>query len=345
MNFPDVLALSLLLTSFAQAGPLQDETPPAPKPAPAVAATVDGHAITEEAIEARFQEKLRLQGPNIPPQHHAQVRESWHDQIVEELIDDHFLRREAEAAEVSVTEEEMRAFLERSLQGVLAMRRMTREELSQVFESAQGMGLDAYFDLQVKSPEVRAMLLRAELIEAKYPEKGRVTDEEVAVRYQEQAATNLSSPAMVRASHILITTSPEMSGEEKAAARKRAEEALVLARAPGADFAALAREHSQCPSAAQGGDLDFFPREDAMVEPFAAAAFALEVDGISEVVETQFGFHVILCTARREAFTVPLETAGVWIRDELRLEKTTPIFQQLLTELRAAAKIEYAEKS
>src|SRR5205823_720926 len=64
-------------------------------------------------------------------------------------------------------------------------------------------------------------------------------------------------------------------------------------------FGEVARAKSACPSKEQGGDVDFFPRGGSMVESFAAAAFALKTYEMSGVVQTQFGYHLILATDRR----------------------------------------------
>jgi peptidyl-prolyl cis-trans isomerase C len=68
-------------------------------------------------------------------------------------------------------------------------------------------------------------------------------------------------------------------------------------------FVAAAKKYSTCPSKMSGGDIGFFPRKDVVVEPFARAAFALEPFQISEPVKTEFGYHLILVTERKEAKT------------------------------------------
>ena len=110
----------------------------------------------------------------------------------------------------------------------------------------------------------------------------------------------------MRASHILIGVPQGADAVTKDAARKRAEGVLKQVKA-GKDFAALAKEHSQDPgSAVQGGDLGFFPRGQ-MVGPFDEAAFTLAPGAISDLVETQFGFHIIRVVEKQAARTVPLE--------------------------------------
>jgi parvulin-like peptidyl-prolyl isomerase len=107
--------------------------------------------------------------------------------------------------------------------------------------------------------------------------------------------------AEVSASHILIqwqdAPGPRRQGSRpivrtREEARARAESIQKLARARGADFAALAREHSDCPTAAEGGDLGRFSR-GRMLPAIEAAAFKLSVGGVSEVVETEFGYHIV----------------------------------------------------
>ena len=95
----------------------------------------------------------------------------------------------------------------------------------------------------------------------------------------------------IRASHILRNT----DGRSKDDALKEIED-LKAQIDDGANFAELAEEHSDCPSGSGGGDLGEFGR-GMMVKPFEEAAFGLDVDAISEPVETDFGYHLILRTA------------------------------------------------
>lgn len=114
--------------------------------------------------------------------------------------------------------------------------------------------------------------------------------------YYEQNAARLSGPEERRASHILISAAKDAPAAERQKARERAQELLAQVRKAPDSFAQLARKHSQDPgSAPNGGDLDFFPR-GAMVKPFEDAAFALKKGEISEVVESDFGFHIIRVT-------------------------------------------------
>jgi len=131
------------------------------------------------------------------------------------------------------------------------------------------------------------VLAEAELEYASGPPADRATLEQLARNQYDAAPQKFETPEQVRVRHILVSA-------KACEAETRARELLAKARQPGADFAALAKENSDDPgSAARGGDLGFFER-GRMTPAFEAAAFSLKQPGdLSDVVKTEFGYHVI----------------------------------------------------
>ncbi|MDP2218581.1 MAG: SurA N-terminal domain-containing protein [Hydrogenophaga sp.] len=114
--------------------------------------------------------------------------------------------------------------------------------------------------------------------------------------YYDQNAARLSGNEERRASHILLTLAPDASAADKAVVREKAAALLAQVKAAPHTFAEVAKANSQDPgSAINGGDLDFFAR-GAMVKAFEDATFALQKGAISELVESEFGFHIIQLT-------------------------------------------------
>lgn len=138
--------------------------------------------------------------------------------------------------------------------------------------------------------------------------------------YRAEGAKRFAIPEEVRASHILIAKGD--GAEQKA-------KALLQDLKNGKDFEALAKEHSADPgSGAKGGDLGVFGR-GRMVKPFEDAAFALQPGQLSDVVESQFGYHIIKLTERNPGGVKPYEE----VRETLYQEIT----QRMLNESRMKA--------
>jgi peptidyl-prolyl cis-trans isomerase D len=148
--------------------------------------------------------------------------------------------------------------------------------------------------------------------------------EEAAKNYYEQNKARYGTEEQRRASHILITA----EGSDKAAARKKAEEILAKVKAAPNDFAKLARENSKDPgSAAQGGDLGFFGR-GMMVKPFEETVYRLNNGEISDIVETDFGFHIIRVTEIKPAQAKPLAEVRADIERELKNQQAQKNFTE-----------------
>lgn len=144
------------------------------------------------------------------------------------------------------------------------------------------------------------------------------SDEEIQAHYESHQDA-YSHPEQLRARHILFKVPPDVTDEERNAIRARATEVLASAKA-GEDFAELAKQSSEDVTAASGGDLGYFGR-NMMTPPFEEAAFALEPGGISDLVDTQFGIHIIKLEEKRAAGVDTLEEAREKIIEELRKQR------------------------
>ncbi len=132
-----------------------------------------------------------------------------------------------------------------------------------------------------------------------------------------------------QASHILISASDEMSDEEKQAARQKAENLLMEVNKNPNNFAGLAKEHSDDPgSASQGGDLGFFGR-GVMVKAFEDKIYQMQVDEISDIVETSFGFHIIKLSAIKAAKVTEFDAVKDKIKEDLQRQKASEMFGEL----------------
>jgi len=135
-------------------------------------------------------------------------------------------------------------------------------------------------------------------IETKIVPSITVSAEEIKKFYDDNKS-GLAEESQVKASHILIGVDAAATPEVKAQAKAKAEATLQELKA-GKDFAATAKAVSTCPSKEQGGDLGFFGKGQ-MVPEFEQAAFALKPGELSNVVETQFGYHIIKVTEKKDA--------------------------------------------
>src|SRR5205807_7641190 len=153
-----------------------------------------------------------------------------------------------------------------------------------------------------------------------------------------------TTPEQVRASHILLKT----EGKDDAAVKGKAEEILKRAKA-GADFAELAKKNSEDEaSAKQGGDLDYFGK-GRMVPEFDQAAFSMEPGAISDLVKTQYGYHIIKLVDKKAAATRALPEVRQQIADQLAYERAqaqaADLAQSLEKDIRKAADLDRVGKA
>lgn len=155
-----------------------------------------------------------------------------------------------------------------------------------------------------------------------------VSDEDVK-SYYEQNVKRFTVEEQRRASHILIAADKDAPAEKKSAAKAKAEQLLAQLRKNPGDFAKLATENSQDPgSAERGGDLDFFGR-GMMVKPFEDVAYTLKQGEISNVVESDFGYHIIKVTDIKGGSVKTLDDVKAEITAEIKKQQGAKKYAEL----------------
>ena len=150
----------------------------------------------------------------------------------------------------------------------------------------------------------------------------QISDEEV-ISYYEYNMDTFSEPKKVKARHILFKLSETGSEEKENEIRAKAESVLKEAR-EGEDFIALAKKYSEGPTKTKGGDLGYFSFGQ-MVKPFEAAAFDLAPGQISDLVRTEFGYHIIKVEDVKEASTKPLDEVRAQILKTLAMNTSADL--------------------
>ena len=287
------------------------------------AVVVNGTTITQKALAFETQrmiEQMARQGQVPNEEIMPQVREDVLNRMIEEeLLYQDSQTKEIKVSDARVTEElasiKQRFPSEKEYQDALAGIDMSEAELTR--KITRGMAIE--------------QLIKNHVIQ------GTAVSDVESRAFYDQNARMFEKPEQIQARHILIKVEGDVTDEQKAEARTKIE--MVRKKAvDGGDFAALASEYSEGPSRAKGGDLGYFSRGQ-MVKPFDDAAFALEPGKISEVVETQFGYHIIEVTDRQPASVVSYETAQAQIVERLKQEKSRREIRQYIETLRAKADI------
>ena len=189
---------------------------------------------------------------------------------------------------------------------------------------------------QMKEDIKKGMTIKKFIVE-RFVDKTTIPEKEIKAYYESH--TNLfKQPEQVRASHILLKVEPKAKEPEKEAALKKIRE-IQKKQVKEDDFAKLAKEYSQGPSKAKGGDLGYFKRGQ-MVPAFEEVAFKLKPGEVSDIVTTKFGYHLIKVVDKKPASTVPYEETKERLGQYLKQEKVQKEVSQFVEKLRKEAKVE-----
>ena len=294
---------------------------PAEKLPVEVMAVVNGVKIMNTEVEAEMAKMLAGRGmpaDAIPPEQKKQVTRM----IVENMVSERLLALETK--DIEVTDADFDAELKKLTDA--------RGDLDK-FAQSQGMSV-----VQLKGKLRDMMKQRKWMDKATAGKVPEISDAEAKEFYDSNPQFFLV-PEQVSASHILFMVDQTAEPAKVTEALKKAEAAVK--RTAKEDFAKLAGELSEEPGAKErGGDLGFFPRQGAMVEPFAAAAFALKKGEVSkEPVRSQFGYHIIKVTDRKEGKTNTFEESKELIKNRNGMDRKRGAIDGILAELRTKAKV------
>lgn len=291
-----------------------------------VIAKVDGNTIEFGEIQAQVQQMLSQVPQDVPQETIKQQLPTLMSRTLNGLITEKLLKKAVADEGIEATEEDVDEQIaeiktqlpeDRSMEELLERQGMTmadfRERLAE--------------DLPIKK-----------LVEKKVSEPEEPSDEEVAEFYEENK-DQFVQPERVKARHILIGFEEDDSEEDKEKKQDEIEEIRAKIVEEDVDFSEMAKEHSTGPSASAGGELGEFS-QGQMVPAFEEVAFSQEVGEVSEPVETQFGYHLILVDERSSEETVSLEEARERIKEHLMQQAQQEEVEEYIKTLRDEADIE-----
>jgi parvulin-like peptidyl-prolyl isomerase len=316
----------------------------------ATVATVDGRAIPAKLYEMFLRNGREELGIDEATPEGRRALERLREGVVEELIDRALISQEAERRGLRVAPDVLDQREQREVTG------MGGEEKFQAFLQ----------DHNLTREEYRALLrdqIYGEMLTSEANKSATVTDDEIKKQFDEHKDDPaLQQPERITASHILVAARPtqiaaqlqqekNLAGaqldaavrEEMARRKAKAEDLRRRAATAGADFARLARENSDDDATkARGGDLGTFAH-DSHTRAFDEAAFALKVGEISQVVQTEYGFHIIKLNARAPARALTFDEAAPDIRKRLIAAKQAQTLREWLDAARSRAQVRVAE--
>lgn len=294
------------------------------KPSDEKVAVVNGVVIARIQFDKELKvhlERVSRQGRQITDDQMEELKKD----IIDGLIEREVLYQESQKAGIKIADQKV------DDQVAAIKKRFPNEE--EFKKALAGMGLT---EEDVREQIQHGLAIR-ELIDQKVANKVVITDEETKAYYDANPQL-FNQPEEVKASHILIKVEPTADDATKAAARKKVEE-LQQKLKDGGDFAELAKENSEGPSNARGGDLGYFKRGQ-MVKPFEDVAYSMKIDEVSDLVETRFGYHLIKVYDKKPEQTLAYADVKDKIAQRLKQEKVEKDATLYVEDLKKGAKIE-----
>lgn len=275
-------------------------------------AEVNKSGITSNQLQSAFLKAISGYDDAVLSSLDQSAIVSFKKNILDQLIDTELLYQQAQKEKIKISNDEINLEIDK-----------IKNNFSSPEEFDEALKVNNITPAQLKENIKRQLMINFILEEAR--KQVSISDEELLEYYNENKESFLE-PEQVHARHILVETEEEANN-------------LLLQLKEGlTDFAELAKEKSVGPSAPSGGDLGFFAKGQ-MVKEFEDAAFSLSPGEISEVVQSQFGYHIIKCEEKKEEYSPTFEEAKERISDTLKDQRETEALSALTSKLREEAVI------
>jgi peptidyl-prolyl cis-trans isomerase C len=287
------------------------------------AATVNGKPIFKSQYErelSMFQKRAAQKGRPLSDEDLITVKK----QILENLIETEMLYQQSQKEGIKVGGQAINDQIE-------TIKKRFPDEAAYV-KALDGMGIS---EKEIRSQIQRGLAIE-QLLDTNVRRKITVTEEE-SNKFYSNNPTLFKQPEQVKASHILIKVAPNAEEPVKIQARKKIKIIQKKIR-QGEDFGSLAKANSEGPTAQRSGDLGYFGRGQ-MVKPFEDAAFELNVGEVSDIVETQFGYHLIKVTDKKPARTIPYKEVKPMLEQHLKNEKEKTEIKSYIENLKKSTTI------
>jgi len=287
-------------------------------------AVVNGTVINQPEFDNemnRVLERLQRTGRFPNDLERSQIKK----QVLENLIARELLYQESQTKGIKVDQKEIEAQVT-ALKGRFPSEVEFKNALSTMNLTEADLRFQFERDLAIRK-----------LLDDQIGDKVAVSEKE-SKAYYDNNLESFKKPEQVRASHILIKVDPGAEEAKKAEARTKIESVQAKLK-KGEDFGALAKEYSEGPSGPKGGDLGFFGRGQ-MVKPFEEAAFSMKPGQGSGMVETRFGYHLIMVAERTPESTLSYEEVKDRLEQYLKQQKVQEAIAAYVETLQGKAKIE-----
>jgi peptidyl-prolyl cis-trans isomerase C len=286
----------------------------------------DQKIYKSETDDLMRQVLARYQG--LPKEQMQAVRQQIFPKVLKQLIEFKIVLFEANKAGIEVSENKVDESIEMIKQNL-----GSEEQFKQQLEMS-GMTVEDLRE-KIKEQELVKQFFDNKTVDIEKPDMLEVKE------FYEENKENFETPETAHASHILFQIPKNADDTVKKEKYEQAEKILKKAKA-GEDFAELAKKYSEGPSAEKGGDLGSFSKGQ-MVPKFENAAFALNIGEISDIVETQFGYHIIKLFDKKNGEILEFDKIKDELQERLYIQKKNDYFQTWLNEKQKDVQI-YTEK-